>query len=226
METQSKLVAALVKARLEFKPISKDSSNPFHKSKYASLDSVLDAVMPALCANGLAIVQSMQIMDGMPVLVTSLIHESSEERQSVFPLPSTQDSQKLGAAMTYARRYSICALLNVTADEDDDGNGSSELGSKKGQQSQPKPTASSKPAPAKPSRPTTEQPADNGKRAELMDKSAALLAELGWSGEDGKEYLKQAYNKRSRQLLTDSELEDFCQKLAALTQEADFEPEI
>jgi hypothetical protein len=41
---------------------------------------------------------------------------------SIYPLPEIIDSQKFGAALTYARRYALCAILCVTADEDDDAN--------------------------------------------------------------------------------------------------------
>lgn len=116
-----KLLPALIKARSEFGVISKDATNPHYKSKYATLDSVLDAVTPALCANGLAVVQATDLVEGGRVLITHLYHESGEGLQSRYPLPAIDDPQKFGAALTYARRYAICALLSITADEDDDG---------------------------------------------------------------------------------------------------------
>jgi hypothetical protein len=51
-----------------------------------------------------------------------LFHESGEFLTSEYELPDIQDSQKKGAALTYARRYTVCALLSITADEDDDAN--------------------------------------------------------------------------------------------------------
>lgn len=114
------LIKALIKARAEFPPIEKDKINPHFKMSYASLDSVLDAVTPHLCKNGLAIVQ---IMEKGGILKTQLFHESGEVLTSEYELPDIQDSQKKGAALTYARRYSVCALLSITADEDVDGNG-------------------------------------------------------------------------------------------------------
>jgi hypothetical protein len=113
------LIKALIKARAEFPPIEKDKTNPHFKMSYASLDSVLDAVTPHLCKNGLAIVQ---IMEKGGILKTQLFHESGEVLTSEYELPDIQDSQKKGAALTYARRYSVCALLSITADEDDDAN--------------------------------------------------------------------------------------------------------
>ena len=113
------LIQALIKARAEFPSIQKDKVNPHFKVSYASLDSVLDAVTPALCKHGLAIVQ---LMEKGNILKTHLFHESGEFLTSEYELPDIQDNQKKGAALTYARRYSVCALLSITADEDDDGN--------------------------------------------------------------------------------------------------------
>ena len=114
------LIKALIKAKAEFQPIEKDKLNPHFKTKYASLDSVLDAVTPALCKYGLVIVQPLQ---SGRVLNTHLYHESGEVLTSMFELPDISDIQKIGSTLTYARRYSVCALLGITADEDNDGNG-------------------------------------------------------------------------------------------------------
>lgn len=115
------LIEALIKARQSFDPITKDRTNPFHKAKYATLDSVLESVQPALSENGLAIVQVMDTLSGKSYLVTKLYHTSGNCIDSWYPIPELTDPQKLGAAITYARRYSVCAMLSVTADEDDDG---------------------------------------------------------------------------------------------------------
>jgi hypothetical protein len=111
------LIKALIKARAEFPSIQKDKINPHFKVSYASLDSVLDTVTPVLCKHGLAIVQ---VMEKGNILKTHLFHESGEFLTSEYELPDIQDSQKKGAALTYARRYTVCALLSITADEDDD----------------------------------------------------------------------------------------------------------
>ena len=118
------IVKALIKAKSLFKAIPKDRTNPHFKSKYATLDAVLEAVNPGLESAGLAITQLIETDEqGRTFLVTNLMHESGESLKSAFPLSGTQDPQKLGSAITYARRYSLCAILSVTADEDDDGNG-------------------------------------------------------------------------------------------------------
>ncbi len=116
------LIKALIKAKSEFKPIRKDRTNPDFKRKYATLDSVLEAVTPALNKYGLAVIQTTAIIEGKPCLQTHLYHESGESISSPYPLPEISDPQKLGAAITYARRYALCAILSVTAEDDDDGN--------------------------------------------------------------------------------------------------------
>lgn len=118
----NELISALIKARSEFAPIRKDKVNPFLKNKYATLDAVLEAVEPALRQNGLTIVQTTEVNGDQTVLKTSLYHESGQSISGHYPLPQTDDPQKLGAAITYGRRYALCAILSVTADEDDDGN--------------------------------------------------------------------------------------------------------
>lgn len=113
------LLTALVKAKPVFTAIPKDKTNPHYKSKYASLDGVLAAVEPALHQNGLVIVQTVEESH----LVTRLYHTSGQSLESKLPIPvGISDPQKLGSAITYYRRYAVCSLLSVTADEDDDGN--------------------------------------------------------------------------------------------------------
>nr|WP_322714596.1 ERF family protein [Nostoc sp. ChiSLP03a]MDZ8215849.1 ERF family protein [Nostoc sp. ChiSLP03a] len=114
------LIKALIKAKAEFNPIQKDGTNPHYKRKYATLDAVLDAVTPALGKYGLVIIQTTEIFEGKTVLRTHVFHESGESITSTYPLPEISDSQKFGAALTYARRYAVCAILSVTADEDND----------------------------------------------------------------------------------------------------------
>lgn len=144
------LLTALVAAKNGFAPVRKDKTNPFHKSKYASLDSVLAAVEPSLTANGLVLSHS--ITDGM--LTTRLYHTSGDCLESGFALPELSDPQKLGSIISYYRRYAVCGLLSVTADEDDDAqsNSGNNAPARSQGQSHPKPPAASIPA-AKPPAP-------------------------------------------------------------------------
>lgn len=118
------LVAALAKARLDFKPVIKSAANPFFKSKYADLAGILEAVIPALSVNGLAVYHTTK-EDGDLILVTTLAHISGEFVSGEYPvIPVKQDPQGYGSAITYARRYAISAMLSIAA-EDDDGEAAS-----------------------------------------------------------------------------------------------------
>lgn len=124
MENVAKLAAALAKAQGEIKPALKDSSNPaFKGTKYADLTAVWDACREALKTNGIAVVQAPNF-DGQEVwLETTLLHSSGEHITGRYPLrPTKSDPQGYGSALTYARRYSLAAMIGVVADDDDDGN--------------------------------------------------------------------------------------------------------
>ena len=202
------LITALIKARQEFQPIRKDKANIFLKTKYATLDSVIEATESALSKHGLTIVQTTDLHEigegSMPIQIlrTVLYHESGQMLTSVYQLPVTDDQQKMGAAITYGRRYAICAILNVTADSDDDGSANS----KSTIATQPKQQANSKPV----SKATQDDSStESSSLKELMQLTDEQLARLGWTNVKGREHLESTYGKRSRQMLTDEELQDF-----------------
>lgn len=121
--TETNVYHALRMARREFDPVLKDSTNPHFKNKYASLQSVLTAVETALDRHGLVLVQRTRYENGVCLLVTELVHcATGQVIESVYPLlpKETNNPQALGGALTYARRYSVLAVLGV-APEDDDG---------------------------------------------------------------------------------------------------------
>ena len=118
------LATALAKAQGQIKGAVKDSANPFFKSKYADLASVVEAIRSAFAANGLSYIQSVEPSDKDEVRVeTTILHSSGEWIGcGVLALPvSKVDAQGYGSALTYARRYSLSAATGV-APEDDDGN--------------------------------------------------------------------------------------------------------
>lgn len=216
-----KLITALVKARAEFTSIQKDKTNPHYKNRYATLDAVLDAVTPALCKHGLAIVQSTSTESAKIELKTYLYHESGEHISSSYPLPDIMDAQKLGAALTCARRYALCALLSVTADEDDDGI-SGKAAETKSQVIEPRRSVAQPKPQAQKIEPQKQTAIDD-----LVAKTNIELKRLAWTNQQGRDYLVQAYGKRSRQQLTDIELQDFLNRLQVmpLEERSDLEPE-
>ena len=122
-EQINELASALSKAQGEITPAIKDSTNPFFKSKYADLASIWDACKTALSKHGLAVLQTMDYRENQMVLITTLAHASGQWVRSTLPiLPTKNDAQGIGSAITYMRRYSLAAIVGVTTDEDDDGN--------------------------------------------------------------------------------------------------------
>ena len=118
------LAASLAKAQVAFKPALKDAANPFFKSKYVDLAGAIDACRNALSLNGLAVVQTLEDGDRLR-LISTLMHSSGEWISSQYPVvPVKNDPQGIGSALTYARRYSLMALVGLAA-EDDDGNAAS-----------------------------------------------------------------------------------------------------
>lgn len=146
-ESIVELSKALVKFHSQMGKVSKDAKNPFYKNSYASLSNIIEASSKPLNDNGLSIVQ-MPCNEG---LTTMLVHESGEwiSSTSSTPVKDATDPQKLGSAITYARRYALGAILSLNIDEDDDGQ----------KAATPKPQAQPKPQPkAKPVlKPETEQ---------------------------------------------------------------------
>lgn len=127
---------AFIKLQAEIRPAVKDAENEAFKrggkaSKYADLGAVWEAVKGPLHDNGFALIQSPDFDGPEMWLETILLHDSGTQVKGRYPLrPSKQDPQGYGSALTYARRYSICAMLGVIADEDDDGNAASGVGAK------------------------------------------------------------------------------------------------
>lgn len=121
-EKLEKLAPALVKAQAALPAVHKDSTNPHFKSKFASLDAIVDAALPVLHANGIALLQGGGPSDdGGIEVVTRLQHSSGEWVQSSFRLPlGKSDPQGAGSAITYGKRYGLAAMLGIVADEDDD----------------------------------------------------------------------------------------------------------
>ncbi len=125
-EQNKELFAAIAKFQKSVTDPKKDKVVNYGKTKftYADLDSVLKAVRPLLAEQGLSFTQ-IPMTDGNRVGVQTIIMHSSGQyiESEPFLIPAKQqDAQGYGSCMTYAKRYTLSALLGVSADEDDDGN--------------------------------------------------------------------------------------------------------
>jgi hypothetical protein len=113
----------LLAAQKEMGPLLKNATNPHFRNKYADLSAVIETMSEPLHNNGLVVYQTIDIADGMPVLVTELVYaETGDKLRSCAPIACKDPSnpQALGAAITYIRRYSLMSLCGL-APEDDDG---------------------------------------------------------------------------------------------------------
>lgn len=125
-EQIGKIASALAKAQAKFDPVLKDRANPHLKSRYATLDSVLEATKSHLCAHAIATFASVVPHGDGYMMVLKLAHESGEWIECTHPIIGGGDrkgisaEQAFGIARTYAHRYLLLTALNV-ASEDDDG---------------------------------------------------------------------------------------------------------
>lgn len=115
------MIAKLIEAKKGFKPIAKSATNPHFKNRYMTLDDIVEAVSEALASQGLVLFHS-QTESGLRTILT----DGKDSIESFYPIRSGLTDQQLGSALTYGRRYSICCLLGIVADEDDDGNKASQ----------------------------------------------------------------------------------------------------
>jgi len=106
----------LAKVKAELNPIKKTETNPFLKSKYFDINSLLEQIEPIIQKHGLILAQPIQAGK----VVTFLIDpETGDDLGSEMELPQISDPQKLGSAITYYRRYTLQSLLALQALDDD-----------------------------------------------------------------------------------------------------------
>jgi hypothetical protein len=122
-ESIKEIAGALAKAQAVMAGAKKDATNPHFRSQYADLASCWEACRDALTKNGISVVQMGRYsMEDEVVVETRLCHSSGEWMEGELALPVTKaDAQGYGSALTYARRYGLCAAVGI-APVDDDGN--------------------------------------------------------------------------------------------------------
>lgn len=188
METTSKIATALLKAQMEMGNATKDTTNPFFKSKYADLNSIREACMPHLNRHGIVVLQPTIVFEGKNYVKTLLLHESGESMECLTEIVFSKqnDAQAQGSGITYARRYGLQSFVNVGA-EDDDG------------------TKASTPAPATASSTSenqiTEWLSDEKFQIAMLANKAGILATLkAYNGQNGKGMKKEYNQKLTEQL--------------------------
>lgn len=121
MSKQLTLSQKLYNLQQEIGAISKDASNPFYKSKYFDINSLIKQLQPLLKKNRLLLTQPL-LGNTVETKITCI--DSELVAVSILELPQISDPQKLGSCITYYRRYTLASLLGLQA-EDDDGNAAS-----------------------------------------------------------------------------------------------------
>lgn len=125
-ETTNSLFKAMIEAAPEISSIGK--SKQAYGYKYATLDNLIDMLRSVLPKHGLWYVQMPTRQNGVSTLTTRVIHSSGEWIEDTIEMTDTElqgkanDTQRVGASITYYRRYALSAIFGVSADEDVDGN--------------------------------------------------------------------------------------------------------
>lgn len=124
MPAPKSLHEALLNVQKSAPSLQKSGFNPAFKSKYLSLDTIMPQILPLLNEQNLVLTQEPSNIDGAPALTTRItfVGTGGGAIESTMPLLiDKQNSQGLGSALTYSRRYSVLAILGLVADTDDDG---------------------------------------------------------------------------------------------------------
>ncbi|MGH7876621.1 MAG: ERF family protein [Candidatus Dormibacteraceae bacterium] len=167
-EEIGELATALAAAQGEFAPVVKSADNPFFRSKYADLASIVEAIAPVTSAHGLSITQMPEWDHEVDLLTTRLMHTSGQWIETTMRIRMAKDdAQGQGSAITYARRYAFSAALGVVTEVDDDGNAASNGHAPVGASKAPPPVRRSPPV-----RPTANQPA--AETGELADEATLI----------------------------------------------------
>lgn len=119
-ESIKQIAPALLRAQKNVGAATKGSANPFFKSRYADLGSVMEACKEALNNEGITVLQPVGFENGKHTVTTVLLHESGEflSETMVLEVPKA-NMQDLGSAISYARRYSLQSFDFIPAEDDD-----------------------------------------------------------------------------------------------------------
>jgi hypothetical protein len=126
----NKLLTALDGFHNKSPLVKSTKENPFHKNKYADYNTVVSETRQHLVENGLRVKQAVTTLDGKVAIWTMLVHlESMQYIQTISIIENKPgDPQSQGSGITYMKRYSYIAILDLLVDADDDGNLGANLG--------------------------------------------------------------------------------------------------
>jgi len=193
-EQLNELAGALALAQSEIQHAEKASDNPHLGKKYASLASVWDACREPLTKNGLSVAQYVVPSEpGSLRLVTLLMHKSGQYLSGMEEMPVLKnDPQTYGAAVTYARRFGLAAMVGVCPDDDTDGEGLNAPKQQAGRNQQSRPQGSPQQRPQQQARPRDAAPESSGDRSATS--AAAPAKDTAGAFRDYKAAYARAYN--------------------------------
>ena len=205
METSeqiNELAKALAAAQGEIQVAAFDKTNPHFGSDYATLASVWESCRKPLSKHGLAVIQSIGHSEVGVLVESMLVHISGQfVRSRLTLMPRDKSPQSVGSASTYARRYSLMALVGVAPGDESDDDGNAAQGTP-----QPRPQA---PAPVKPVQPV----APVKTKKSLFDEIMKIAEQLNAVSELPN--LSQEWFKKEAKELTVKELETFLENMQA-----------
>lgn len=116
------LASALASAQAELSPAAKNAQNPHLKNRYADIAAVYEAIRETLPKHGLSVSQIIMPHESKARVRTLLMHKSGQwlASECLMPLDRNGGPQGMGSAITYARRYSLSAIVGVVSEDDDD----------------------------------------------------------------------------------------------------------
>lgn len=167
-------------------------TGPGYRYSYADLAQISREVLPILGKLGLSFTSRPTLADGRFVLAYELLHISGESRTGVYPLPDRGTPQEIGGAITYARRYCLCAVTGAAPDDDDNDAAAAERAASRRQQ---RTTRQQRPA---------EGDAEPGISGDQQRKMQALFREVGLTDRDDK--VKYVVDVVDRPLTSSTEL--------------------
>lgn len=205
-ENIEEIAKALKDFRFELKQPVKDASNPFFKSKYTTLDKVIEAIDQTAPNFGLSFTQwAVSNEQGNVGVETLLLHSSGQyiHYDALYMKPEKNTPQAIGSCLTYSRRYTISAIFGITSDEDDDGNQAS------GNQQQNNYQNKSQGKPKSPAQ-------DQNKVLLLQTKAGELSDKLKANGKDfTPQQILESYNVKDIKVLTNEQLIELTKKITS-----------
>lgn len=118
--SESKIIFnQLLGVQQEVEAIKRDSLNPYFKSKYFDVNSLLAELKPVLNKHNLVVIQPLTNIDGKSAIKTVIMAEDGSSIEDIILLPVCDDPQKMGAIITYYRRYTLQSLFLLEAEDDD-----------------------------------------------------------------------------------------------------------